>query len=347
MIVSVLKEFGLTNETTSIMPLWQGLINHTWKITVNNDAYIFQKINHHVFRHPQDIAINIDLIAAFLKANHPEYLFVSPLLSVNGQSMIYKRDEGFYRAFPFVTGSHSKDVVQTPLQAYEAAKQFGKFTKLLKGINISKLKITIPSFHDLALRYNQFLTALQKGNKKRILECADMIEQLKKWVYIKNEYEEIIKNPAFQLRVTHHDTKISNVLFDKNDKGICVIDLDTVMPGHFISDVGDMMRTYLSPVNEEEADFSKIQIRKSFYEAIVKGYYSEMKDELTDVEKNNFFFAGCFMIYMQAIRFLTDYINDDLYYGAAYPTQNYVRAQNQIVLLQRLIGQQAVLQHME
>ena len=125
-------------------------------------------------------------------------------------------------------------------------------------------------------------------------------------------------------------------MFDGAGKGLCVIDLDTVMPGYFISDVGDMMRTYLCPVSEEEKDFSKINIRKNFYDAIVNGYLSEMGSELGEVEKQYFHYACEFMIYMQAIRFLTDHLNDDIYYGAKYEGHNFVRAGNQITLLERL-----------
>ena len=135
----------------------------------------------------------------------------------------------------------------------------------------------------------------------------------------------------------HHDTKISNVLFDKKNRGLCIIDLDTVMPSFFISDVGDMMRTYLSPVSEEEKDFSKIEVRDEFFEAIVRGYLHDMNDELSAIEKNYFVYAGKFLIYMQALRFLTDYFNNDVYYGSKYPQQNFVRANNQIVLLRRLL----------
>jgi Ser/Thr protein kinase RdoA (MazF antagonist) len=147
----------------------------------------------------------------------------------------------------------------------------------------------------------------------------------------------MLSDTQFKRRVTHHDTKISNVLFDKEDKGLCVIDLDTVMPGYFISDVGDMLRTYLCPVSEEENDFSKIEVRDEFYKAIINGYKEEMKNELTDKENKYFFYAGKFMIYMQALRFLTDHINDDAYYGAKYEGQNFVRASNQMVLLERYL----------
>jgi Ser/Thr protein kinase RdoA (MazF antagonist) len=165
-------------------------------------------------------------------------------------------------------------------------------------------------------------------------------------VDIATEYGYIKSNPEFKLRVTHHDTKISNVLFDADGKGLCVIDLDTVMPGYFISDVGDMMRTYLSPVSEEENEFGKIEVRDDFYKAIVQGYYNEMKDELTETEKKYFFYAGTFMIYMQALRFLTDYLNDDIYYGAKYPRHNFVRAKNQVVLLEQLLKKKDQLENM-
>jgi Ser/Thr protein kinase RdoA (MazF antagonist) len=143
--------------------------------------------------------------------------------------------------------------------------------------------------------------------------------------------------------VTHHDTKISNVLFDAGGKGICIIDLDTLMPGYFISDIGDMMRTYLSPVNEEGKNTDDIFIRENFYHAIVEGYHEEMKGELTSSEKDHFYYAALFMTYMQALRFLTDYLNNDRYYVPVYASQNLVRAKNQSVLLERLLEKKDVL----
>ena len=170
----------------------------------------------------------------------------------------------------------------------------------------------------------------------RIKESEDAILIIHENRNILEQYEKIKSNPDFKLRVTHHDTKISNVLFDENDNGLCVIDLDTVMPGFFISDVGDMMRTFLSPASEEEKELDKIIVREDFFRAILEGYLSEMKNELSKEEIAHFVYAGKFMVYMQAIRFLTDYINDDVYYGARYTGHNLVRALNQITLLKRL-----------
>jgi Ser/Thr protein kinase RdoA (MazF antagonist) len=333
----VLQAFDIGESGLTIEPFGSGLINHTWKISTRDKSYILQRINSAVFHHPADIAYNIRLIAGYLAKYAPNYLFVTPISANKETDLVHIEAEGYFRLFPFVPDSITKNVVETPAQAYEAAAQFGKFTRLLSGFDASKLRITIPDFHNLSLRYGQFLWAIENGNSERIKESQQLINQLKNSSGIVAEYERIKANPDFKIRVTHHDTKISNVLFDKAGKGACVIDLDTVMPGYFFSDVGDMMRTYLSPVSEEEKDFDKICIRRDFYQAIVEGYHGEMKDELTEIEKHYFSYAGKFMSYMQALRFLTDHLNDDVYYEAKYEGHNLVRARNQVTLLEKLI----------
>lgn len=342
----VLPAYGLNEENSLLEPFGTGLINSTWKVTTPGKAFILQRVNDAVFLDPEAIAYNIRLVAAYLKEHYPSYPFIAPLTSSGGSEMVYVKDQGFFRMFPFVPGSHSKDVVQTPEQAYEAALQFGRFTHLLSGMDATQLKLTIPSFHDLELRYEQFLQALKNGDPQRLQSAASLIEKLQSLSFIVEEFRSIRINPEFKLRVTHHDTKISNVLFNEKDKGICVIDLDTVMPGYFISDVGDMMRTYLSPVNEEEKDLEKIEVRDDFYKAIVQGYYHDMKDDLTPTEKEYFFYAGEFMIYMQALRFLTDHLNNDIYYGSKYPGHNYNRALNQATLLDALVKKQPQLENL-
>ncbi len=335
MLKTALKQFGFNESDCMVKQFGTGLINSTWLIENNKIKYILQGINHNVFEHPEDIAYNIKLIGKHLKEYFPTYLFINPCPAIDGTELVKVRN-GYFRLFPFVDGSHTVNVVEKPGQAYEAAKQFGMFTKLLSGLNASVLKITLPDFHDLSLRYRQFENALQNGNKQRIIQSQKLVTFIISQKYIVAEFEYCKQN--FKTRCTHHDTKISNVLFNVAGKGLCVIDLDTVMPGYFISDVGDMMRTYLSPVNEEESDYSKIEVRKEFYDAIIIGYLSEMGGELSELEKKYFHFAGKFMIYMQAIRFLTDHINDDSYYGAKYEGHNFVRAGNQVALLKCLLN---------
>jgi Ser/Thr protein kinase RdoA (MazF antagonist) len=334
MYQSILHTFSI-HESYTVEKISVGLINETYKLTtIYDETYILQKVNDKVFKKPFAIEENIRVIANFFSTHYPEYLFTTPITLFNGKQLLHVEGEGYFRLFHFVENSKSCSVVSTAEQAFKAAAQFGKFTKLLSNIDISKIKTTLPNFHNLQLRFTQFEACLQDGNTKRITEAKTEIEFLLAQKNIVETYNSIIINPNFKLRVTHHDTKISNVLFNKNDDAFCVIDLDTVMSGYFISDVGDMMRTYICPVSEEENDFSKIDIRKDFYDAIVQGYLSEMQEELTFEEKKYFHYAGEFAIYMQALRFLTDYINDDVYYGSSYENQNFNRAKNQIVLLQ-------------
>lgn len=339
-LLSILSSFGIKSDNVIIEPFGSGLINNTWKVYDGKNQYILQRVNTVVFKQPQNIESNINIISEYLSVNHPGYLFVAPVPASDGSAMVFYKGNGYFRLFPFVSGSFTRDVANTPAEAYEAAAQFGRFTRLLSGLDISLLKTTIPGFHDLPFRWEQFNNALQHGNQVRKREASDLIESINAHRGIVDEFNKIIRHPEFKLRVTHHDTKISNVLFDDKGRGLCVIDLDTVMQGYFISDVGDMMRTYLCPVSEEETDLDKIVIREDFYRAIVSGYYNEMKDELTETEKGYFFYSGTFMIYMQTLRFITDYLNDDIYYGEKYPGHNLNRAWNQYVLLEKLLARE-------
>ncbi|MCE2996302.1 MAG: phosphotransferase enzyme family protein [Cyclobacteriaceae bacterium] len=329
---NILLHYGSPFENATLELLSGGLINQTWKVEASGESFILQRINHHVFSDPQRIADNIRLLADHLNSSNSNYQLIAPIKTIKGAELVREAD-GYFRLTPFVKNSKTIHVVETSAQAYEAAFQFGQFTQAFSKFNASQLQTTIPDFHNLKFRYKQFLDSLQNGNTQRIQSCAKEIKEIERYHFLVDQYISIIHNPAFKLRVTHHDTKISNVLFDGSDKGICVIDLDTVMPGYFFSDVGDMMRTYLAPANEEEKDFTKIEVRPDYYHAIVQGYSDAMKDELSKEENTAFFFAGQFLIYMQALRFLTDYFNDDCYYGARYEHHNLTRAQNQLQLL--------------
>ncbi len=344
MIQQILSAYDLDENQFDIEPIKNGLINQTWRLKNSHADYILQKINSAVFKQPPAIASNLKVLADYLSQHAPNYLFVVPIQTKKNEGMTFIAGKGYFRLAPFVKRSHTINAAQTPEQAFEAAKEFGKFSRLLSHFPVDKLQITLPDFHNLSLRYHQFSEALIKGNKTRIEKSGQLIRFIREHKYIAETYDGILTNPEFRLRVTHHDTKISNVLFDEDDKGLCVIDLDTVMPGYFISDVGDMIRTYLSPATEEEKDFDKIEIRDEYFVAIWNGYMSEMKDELTATERTHFIYAGEFMIYMQAIRFLTDHLNNDEYYGAAYEDNNLVRAGNQITLLQRLMDKEETLQ---
>lgn len=341
--ISVLESYGLYDNSVDVATISNGLINHTWKLSLGNQAWILQKINTGVFQEPLLIQENIDRLGEFIQSIHPSYLFTMPVKTIDGITLV-QENENFYRLFAYISNSKTITVVETTQQAKEAAFQFGNFTRQFAAFDCSILNSTIKQFHDLSFRYEQFQYTLQNGITDRIVLAEEWLSLLQSFSFIEQAYKKILSDPEFKIRVTHHDTKISNVLFDQYDKGLCVIDLDTVMPGYFFSDLGDMFRTYLSPVNEEEEDLSLIQVRKDMYKAIVEGYSKGMGDILTEKERQSFFDAGAIMIYMQALRFMTDFLNGDQYYYTKYPTHNFERAKNQITLLQDYLNKKEELQ---
>ena len=336
-LTDILSLFGLETEPT-VQPFGTGLINHTFKLSCNGKEYILQQINSNVFKSPERIAYNLSLIQAYLNQNFPEYLFIGPLPSIKNEFLVLTGDINYYRLFPFVSGSETINFVSNPKEAFEAAKQFGKFSKVLKDFEWTSLRYTLADFHNLDLRFKQFTASVASADPDKALLAATEVNAAYDHSHLVKTYNNIILHKEIPLRVIHHDTKISNVLFDSESNGLCVIDLDTVMPGYFFSDVGDMMRTYLSAANEEETDTSKVSIREEIFMAICEGYLSEMGDILTTREMHYFILAGELMIYMQAIRFLTDFLNNDIYYGSKYPGHNLTRAKNQFKLLEEYIS---------
>ena len=334
-LTDILSLFGLKDGQLHIETISNGLINGTWKVKAEKGNYVLQQINTSIFTKPELIDDNLIKINKHLSHFHPDYLFVAPLPAINGKTLIKDKQNSYFRLFPFIPNSHSINVAGSPQQAFEAAKQFGKFTRALSGFDASALNITLPDFHNVSLRFFRFTEAVQKASATLFTKAEPLIEEIFSQQAIVTKYQEIVSHKLLPLRVCHHDTKISNVLFDDNNKGLCVIDLDTVMPGYIISDVGDMLRTYLSPCNEEETDMNKIAIRIDYFSAIIKGYQSEMNLILTKEEKELLVYSGKMMMYMQAMRFLADFLHDDIYYQITYPLQNLNRAKNQLTLLKR------------
>ena len=325
---TIFDQYGWENATS--IPLSQGLINHTFDVHTAQGDFILQNINTQVFKDPFAIDHNIKTIGHFYNTNQPEKLFTHLVPNLRGETLIEWAGK-HYRAFKKIEG-FALDVLTNTNQAKEAAHQFGQFTASLTEFPIGALKVTIPQFHDLALRYHQFEQALMHGDAKRMETAKDAILFLQSHQFYVKKWLEFTSNKEAHLRVTHHDTKISNVLF-KEENAICVIDLDTTMPGYFISDVGDMCRTYLCPVNEACQDLNLIKVIPERWTAIQNGYLEAMGEFLTPFEKDHFAFSGQSIIYMQALRFLTDYLQLDQYYKVDRPSQNLDRTLNQNQLL--------------
>ena len=328
MMQSIFEQYGWENATA--IPLTQGLINQTFELHSLQGDFILQNINTQVFKDPFAIDHNINAIGQYYNTNRPNQLFTFLVPNLAGETLM-EWDGKYYRAFKKIDGI-ALDVLSTASQAKEAANQFGQFTASLIEFPIASLKLTIPQFHDLALRYHQFEQALIQGDANRITQAKDAILFLQSHQAYVKQWLHFTGHQDAHLRVTHHDTKISNVLF-KDDAAICVIDLDTTMPGYFISDVGDMCRTYLCPVNEACQDLNQIKVLPERWNAIQEGYLEAMGEFLTSFEKDHFKFSGQCIIYMQALRFLTDFLELDRYYRVERPGQNLDRTNNQIQLL--------------
>jgi len=261
----------------------------------------------------------------------------APIMYDDSNSLFIDNNGNYWRGFEFINNSYSPLVAEKAQQGKATAKIFGKFTACLNELNINELKVVIPDFHNLSFRYQQFEDSLKTEIYERLSLALPVIDELKNRERYMHFFEIITESDEFKKRVMHHDAKIANVLFDKkSNKVICPVDFDTTMPGYYFSDLGDMIRSMACSYDENHKKFEKLDIRKSFYKAIVDGYMKAMKKELTPSEAKYIHFAGIIMIYMQALRFITDYLNGDTYYKTGYPGQNLDRSINQLTLLQRL-----------
>jgi thiamine kinase-like enzyme len=336
LIPSIISVFNIDPAKYVWESIGSGFIHNTYKLA-GEKCYILQRININVFRKPELIASNLRVAADYLTKNFPDYLFISLLKSGTAGEMVYDA-EGFpWRIFPYIDNTFTVDKVSTEIEAFNAAAEFGRLTRVLDKVDTNLFNPTIDRFHDLVWRYEQFQMAVANPFKNRLSEAKHEIEQAKSLVYLVEEYAALVQSKKLRLRITHNDTKINNVLFDsKSGNTVCAIDLDTLMPGYFIYDLGDMIRTFVSPVDEEERDLAKVYVRKNIYDAVKSGYLSQMGQVLSDDEKAAIPFSGMMMTYIMALRMLTDFINGDIYYQIRYADQNIVRARNQFKLLAAL-----------
>lgn len=319
----------------AITPLGNGLIHQTFRVSDKNKSFVLQAINTAVFKKPQDILHNYLKVYHYLQ--HQNISIPEPLFAKNGQSLWIDGQNNYWRATAFINDSFSPSIASTPEDAYTVAKSFASFTRSLSGMDMRELKEIIPKFHDLAFRYAQFEKAIQDAPSVRLLKSTHVISELrnrKKWA---DWYESIRSHAAYPERVMHHDCKISNILFNqKSHQVICPVDLDTLMPGKFISDLGDMIRSMSCTVDENSTRWEEININPYYYESVLNGYLEGIGDIFTKEERKNIHCPGLIMIYMQSIRFLTDFLNGDVYYKTNYPEQNLNRALNQLILLEKL-----------
>lgn len=333
---AIIASFGLCPSDYAIDRIGTGHIHETYKLKGAN-SFVLQRVNKNVFNKPEIIASNLRLASDYLKRNFPDYQFLRSIRTVNETEMVYDAQDFPWRLFHYIDNTITIDQVDTVDEAFSAASEFALLTRNLDKIDVSDFKETIPQFQDLVMRYQQFEEALEQATDERIHKAEQSIALCKRFYYLVENYNALIRNGRLRLRVTHNDTKINNILFNASTrKAVCVIDLDTLMPGYFIYDLGDMVRTFVSPVSEEEKDFSKIVFRQDIYDALLAGYLFQMGTVMSPEEKSAIPFAGKMMTYMMALRFTADYLNGDVYYHTDYHGQNLVRSGNQLKFLEIL-----------
>ncbi len=335
--LDVLQAFGYDNNV-SITQNGDGLINATFFIEKANSKIVLQKINTNVFTNAKFIQSNYTKVYNYLQETTQIFLLPKPVFTVKGESFFIDSTSGFWRGFNYVPDSTVKHFISNATEAYAVAALFGRLLKVLDGFPAQDLQETIPQFHDLHLRYRQFENAVKNGDQQRKLDAASLIESLKKRQNYVELYDTIVEQKdKFPLRVLHHDAKIGNILFDKlTGEVLCAVDFDTLMPGYFFSDFGDLVRASACSAGEEENDLSKVFINQQYFDALLKGYLDETENILTASERSLLVYSGHLLIYMQCLRFTTDYLSGDIYYKTSYINHNFCRAINQITLLESL-----------
>lgn len=338
----VTLNFLVKGDFVDAIPLGNGHINDTYLVTTSSEKYVLQRLNHNIFKNIE--MMNQNIIKALNHIYQKQKVLgdirfskFNIILCKDGNNYYKDENENFWRMMNFVSNTTSFDVAYKPEIAFEAAKAYGYFQKMLIDLNPKDFFSVIKDFHNLEMRMNSFIDIIKTNVANRNQFAIDEIEFAKDHIHLSIQLKDLLERKQIPIRVTHNDTKINNVLLNKKShKGIAVIDLDTVMPGTILFDFGDMVRTFTSPAKEDETDLSKVVLRLDIFEALANGYLSELKEVLTDTEINNLVFGGKIMTFMIGLRFLIDFLDGDKYFKISRPDHNLHRCRTQFKLLKEI-----------
>lgn len=348
-IISILKQFDLTGSIAEAEPFGSGHIHQTFLVqTIESDKpdYILQKINHHVFNNVDLLMTNMMCVTNHLqqKLSGNNTLKVLILVQTRNGKAYYEVEAGnYWRMFHYIPGSKSYDSVANSGIALEAGKAFGQFIALLSDLPVHTIKPVIPEFHSLANRFRQFEAALQADAFNKRSMAKNEIGFIYEWRDEMMQIPRLESEGKFPVRITHNDTKINNVLFNAEDNAVCVIDLDTVMPGLVLYDFGDAIRTAATTAPEDEPDLNKINLNLETFESFASGFIQSAKSILTDNEIAYLAFSCRYITYIQALRFLTDFLDGDQYYSTRYANHNLIRTKAQIKLAQSMKEKEVIM----
>ena len=334
-ILDTLEQFDIKGNILGYSPLGNGHINKTFLVTTKEgDCYVLQRINNHVFKDVDQLMSNIYLTTDFLSKKGYETL---EIVKTKDNKLYYVGDDGYYRVYTYIKDVICYEGVDDLDAVYSTAKAFGALHKSLFDFPAKSLFEVIPNFHNTEKRYADFLMAVNFNVVNRVKTCQKEIDEINKFNKLYSLINNYIKSGEVKLGVTHNDPKINNVLFDeKTNKIRAVIDLDTVMPGSFLYDYGDALRSLMTGEYEDSKDLNKIYVHYDIFENYTRGYLSEMKNYLTKKEKELLPFSVFLLTAELAIRFLTDYLAGDTYFQTQYSEHNLVRARTQIKLMNEL-----------
>ncbi|MEG2002721.1 MAG: aminoglycoside phosphotransferase family protein [Clostridia bacterium] len=335
----VFNAFGFTGVTEAVR-YGDGHINDTFKVTCDQGQYILQRINTNIFKKPDEVMSNIVNVTTFLKeivkkeGGDPQRNVLTVIKTVDGKNFFTDSDNGAWRCYIFIQDTLSVLVVTNDKELYSCAKSFGRFLKNLDGYDASKLFETIPSFHDTRNRFKNFVKALEEDKFKRASDIQSDIDFVLARKADCFHIMDKIDSGAMPLRVTHNDTKLNNILLDKETlEEVSIIDLDTIMPGSFLNDFGDSIRSGATTAAEDEVDLSKVHFDLNLFEVYTKGYLEECKDVLTADEISDIPWGAKLMTFECGMRFLTDYLEGDTYFKIHRDKHNLDRARNQFKLV--------------
>jgi Ser/Thr protein kinase RdoA (MazF antagonist) len=302
---------------------------------------VLQRINHQIFKDVELLQRNIDLVTSHIRQKLTEAgetdidRKVLTFLPAGGGKSYHFDGENYWRVSLLIPQSRTIEAI-TPASSYEAGKAFGRFQTLLSDLPDGALGETIPDFHNMPFRLRQFADARAADPLRRLAEVQDLAPEIDARAAAMCLQEDLYRKGQLKKRINHCDTKVNNILFDENDKVLCVIDLDTVMPGFVLSDIGDFIRTACNTAAEDEPDLDRIHVDLPLFEAYARGYMETAIAFLTPLEISLLPYGGRLLTYMQTVRFLTDYLNGDTYYKIHFPQHNLQRARAQFRLLQEL-----------
>jgi hypothetical protein len=351
-IAAIGEKFAIAGEFLTGEEIVSGHINTTYRATYrladgSQRRYILQRINDHVFKDPLAVMRNVERVTRHI---NDKVLRVKKDLGGQTLQLYPARDGefwshgpagGIWRCYNCIEGCVTYDVVENTRQAYQAARAFGAFQDLVSDLPASEIHETIPDFHDTRKRFARLMEVAEADPCGRLASVRREFDFIARREALAGRLLALHEAGEIPLRITHNDTKINNVMIDAaTDEAVCVIDLDTVMPGLSLYDFGDLVRSATTPVAEDETDLSKVTMRLPVFEALTEGFLSTAGGFLNEVEVEHLAFAGKLLTFEVGIRFLTDYLEGDVYFKTHRPGHNLDRCRTQLALLASMEAQE-------